>query len=396
MLAVLIQSTVLVFSALLPAVEVAETQSAPYSAELVSISATEVRVQQAGKLRSVLVDNLLRLSFKNATAVESTDSQPIVVILSDGTQISGSEVTSDSAGVTVISSGRTFTFSSRQVSSCLLRRLNPQLQKQWEALIESKNAADIVVLARADDALDKIEGVISKITPNAVSFDFDGQTIDAGRSKIAGVKFFSNDAALPGKLVAIVGDVNGNRWTTSALELPVDGASCQLVLQCGATVKLPIDDLRDIDFSFGNMRYLAEIEPLEQSSAPRLKLGIELPDSAKLFGLRSTQATSSTTLTGPSIEFIGSGTATYRIPAGFSKLVGSVELNPDGHKFAACRTAVLLENTLLWEHVFDAKSKPQEISLPIDSDKRLRLVVESEAEHPVGDIVIWKQLRFAK
>ncbi len=396
MLAALINSAALLIAAVLPAVEVVETQAPPYLAELVSISSGGIRVQQSGAVSDVPIDNLLRLSFKNVAAPEISEIQTIDVILRDGSRIRGSEVTSDAAGVTIVSSGRIITLQGQQMSSCLLRQLNPQLQKQWQALIDAENSADLVVLARAEDALDKIEGVISKITRDAVSFEYDGQVIDAPRTKIAGLKYFSADAGLPGKLVAIVRDVHNNRWTASSIELLENGSHCKLTLQCGVTVELTIAELLDIDFSLGNMRYLADIEPLERNSTPRFELGIELPEAAKLFGLRTLPPTSTASLTGPSIEFIGSGTATYRIPIGFSKLVGTVELNPEGHKFAACRAAVLQDNTVLWEHVFDVTHKPQTISLPIEGDKRLRLVVESKAEHPVGDIVLWKQLRFAK
>jgi hypothetical protein len=62
----------------------------------------------------------------------------------------------------------------------------------------------------------------------------------------------------------------------------------------------------------------------------------------------------------------------------------------------ACRAAVMLENKVLWEHNFEATRQPLEISLAVESDKRLKLVVETKAEHPLGDTVIWNQLRLLK
>ncbi len=56
----------------------------------------------------------------------------------------------------------------------------------------------------------------------------------------------------------------------------------------------------------------------------------------------------------------------------------------------------MLEDKVLWEHTFDATRKDQPISVAVESDKRVRLVVEAKSERPVGDIVVFDQLRFMK
>jgi hypothetical protein len=375
-------------------VEVTETNQSTYRADFAGFDADSINVlnAQTGTPRQISFENILRLRF----ASKSTPAKPelsMAVEMRGGSRIVASDLTSDGKNVTITAASGPLVFPSKAVNNCMFRKLTAELLPQWKSFVESQVASDMLVLERSDDSLDKIEGLIGKVTSEFVSFDVDGQNVEAPREKLAGIKYFSADMAL-GPLAGVVRDVHRNEWIISSIISK--GDSCTLKLNCGESVTLPMADLIEIDLSYGNSRYVAEMEPLERTSQPRFELGIELADAAKLFGARKVEATAGPGLKGPSVEFIGAGAATYRVPAGFTKLVGAVELKPGGQAFMACRAAVMLENKTLWEHNFDATRKPQEISLAVESDKRLRLVVESKADHPLGDIIIWKELRLLK
>jgi hypothetical protein len=376
-----------------PSVEITETNQTTYRAEFNGFIGDSIMVQtvQAGETRKIPFENILRLRF--TTTKPRKSEAAMTVELRGGSRIVASDLTSDGKDVTISSGSGPLVFASKTVSTCLFGQLSAELLPQWKSFVESQVASDMLVIARSEDSLDKIEGLIGKVTSEIVSFDVDGQSVEAPREKLAGIKYFSAKAAL-GPLVGVVRDIHRNEWIISSMTSK--GETCTLKLNCGESVTLPITDLSEIDLSYGNSRYLADMEPLERISQPRFELGIELADAAKLFGARRIEPTSGPGLKGPSVEFIGAGSATYRVPAGFTKLVGSVELKPGGQAFVACRAAVMLENKVLWDHNFDATRKPIEISLVVESDKRLRLVVESKADHPLGDIVIWNQLRLLK
>jgi len=382
------------------AIEVTETQKSPYQAEFVAFTGTAVKIQQAGQAREIPLENLMRLRYIPAPAPQPKSDLPIEVELRGGSRVTGSELVSDGKQVSITTVHGPIAFPSKVITACKFRKLSPSLLPQWKSLVESQVAADMLVVVRSDEALDKIEGLIGKITAEAVTFEIDGQSVEAPRTKLAGVKFFSNDAKL-GPLAGVVRDVHDNQWIVSSINSSTNTATntagrCTLKLTCGESVDLPLAALTEIDLSYGNMRYLADIEPLERTSKPRFELGIELPESSKLFGPRSIASPAKSGIVGPSIEFVGAGAATYRVPNGFTKLVGKVELNPGGQAFIACRAAVMLENKTLWEHTFEATRQPQEISLSVDSDKRLRLIVESQSPQPIGDIITFHQLRFMK
>ncbi len=372
-------------------VEVTGTDQSTLRADFVSFSGNSIEVQSNGK-RKIPFENILRLRFPGAKGTSKQDAS-MAVELRGGSRIAASSMNSDGKNVTIACGNGQLVFSSKSISTCLFEKLSEELLPQWKSFVESQVASDMLVLVRSEDSLDKIEGLIGKVTSEFVSFDVDGQIVEAPREKLAGIKYFSTDKAL-GQLACVVRDSHRNEWVVSSIISA--GDSCTLILNCGESVTLQLADIAEVDLSYGNSRYVADLEPLERSSLPRFQLGIELPDAAKLFGARRVEPKSGPGLRGPSVEFVGAGAATYRIPAGFSKLIGSVELKPGGQAFMACRAAVMIENKILWEHNFDTTRKPQEISLAVESDKRLRLVVETKADHPLGDIVIWNQLRLLK
>lgn len=384
-----------------PTIEVTETQKAPYSAEFLEFTGNAVKIQQAGQAREIPLEQLMRLRNLPAPAAQPKNDSPIEIELRDGSLVGGTELLSNGTQVSITTPLGPLAFPSKAVTACKFRTLSAALEPQWKSLVESQVTADMLILVRSDEALDKIEGLIGKITNEAVTFEIDGQSVEAPRTKLAGIKYFSSDNRL-NALAGVVRDVHGNQWIVSSITstpvaaAPASAGRCKLQLTCGESVELPLSALAEIDLSYGNMRYLADIDPLERTSKPRLELGIELPESNQLFGPRRVVTQGKSGLGGPSIEFVGAGTATFRVPNGFTKLVGRVELNPGGRAFVACRAAVMLENKVLWEHVFEATRQPQEISLPIESDKRLRLIVESQSPQPVGDTVTFHQLRFMK
>ena len=376
-------------------VEVTETNQTIFRADFAGFSGNSMGVLNvlSGGNRRIPFENILRMRFTHTkTAPPKTDAA-MVVELRGGSRIVASDFTSDGTNVTIASGSGPFMFESKAVSTCLFRQLSAELLPQWKSFVESQVSSDMLVLTRSDDSLDKIEGLIGKVTSEFVSFAVDGQSVEAPRDKLAGIKYFSSDKAiLP--LAGVVRDVHRNEWIIASITS--EGDACTLKLNCGESVTLRLSDVTEIDLSYGNSRYVADIEPIERTSLPRFELAIELTDAAKLFGARPIQPTSGLGLKGPSLEFVGAGSATYRVPAGFTKLVGTVELKPGGQAFMACRAAVMLENKVLWEHNFERTRHPQEISLTVESDKRLRLVVESKANYPLGDIIVWNQLRLLK
>ena len=377
--------------------EILETRVPAYSATITEISSTGVEVRASNQKRSIPFDQLLRAKF----ASPETKAAPnqLQVELSDGSQLRCQQLTSDGKTVQLtISDQWKVSLPSNQVANCLAIRLDATLGKQWENMVSSRIAGDVLILQRSAEALDKIEGVIVEITDAQVKFEFDGQTIPVQRTKLAGWQFFSSSKEKPGKLLAVLRDVLGNSWMIQGITAKWSpGSAAQVKLVSGATIEFPIDKISEIDFSFGSMRFLADLEPLERRVPPRLSLAVKLPEAEQLFGPRASAAEPTRGATaGPGVQFMGAGSLTVRVPTDFKRLLGSVALTPDGPQFVACKVQVFLEDKVLWEKTLDHPHDAQAIELEVEPGKRLRLVVESESKQPVGDMVTWRQLRFVK
>ncbi len=399
--------------------EVATTDQAPYSAHVLSISAAGVELESGGKPAVIPLDKLRRLSFAKPVAGQSTSGHSNAaqqVTLRDGSQFryqtfslaggnASFELESDSA----------LKLPAAAVEHVQLQQLTPPQWTQWQAIVQSRATADRLVLIRSADALEKLEGIVSAVDADAVSFDFSGQVIDAPLAKLAGLCLFSASPAnsdgsegARAKLSAIVHDRSGNRWMAAAIALPKNSQRVELQLMSGATVALPLEQMSEIDFSSGSTQYLADMQPLARSSknsaagsgestSGTLPLGLTVAGADNLFGARSRSVRELGRVTmGPSLEFIGSGSITYRIPEGFTRLRGEVELAPSGNRFTPCQVSVLLENEVIWQERLSETGRRWTVDVPVVADGRLRIEVSTDAQTAVGDIVLWHELRLEK
>ena len=190
---------------------------------------------------------------------------------------------------------------------------------------------------------------------------------------------------------------------TAAATQSRGSAEVELVLQGGAKLTLPVEQLAEIDFSAGSTQFLANLEPLRRDSGRSpaagslLPLGLTVAGAEGLFGARAgNQSQAGQPALGPSLEFLGSGSISYRVPPEFTRLRGEVELRPSGNRFTPVQVGVRLENEVVWQERLSETGRRWPIDVPIEPDGRLRIEVSTEAETPVGDVVLWHDLRLVK
>jgi hypothetical protein len=359
-------------------IEVIEAGKSPFNASLAGFSEGTLNIVENGQPRGVSLKSLLCVKTK---ASRKPASGSLYVELRDGSRFRASALTGPSERLVCETNVGSLELDTKKIATCEFRKLNATQLEQWKALIDTQVKSDVLVVVRGE--------------PESITFDFDGQSVDAPIGKLAGIKFFSPNSPNTGKSMAVVRDVRQNSWMIRSIQTTKNDRS-RLILQCGATIELLNSDLQEIDFSSGSSIFLASLEPIERTSKPRGDIGIELPSLADVFGPRVVNAQDANGRATSNIEFVGAGTIGYRIPAEFVKLAGSVVLTPEGQQFHRCRAAVMLESKTLWEHTFDSPHKPQSFELAVASDQRLKLVVESVEEPPIGDTVVWSQLRLTK
>ncbi len=395
--------------------QITPTDRPPFLAEVLAISDTSVEIAEGNKLSQIATGKLRRLEFSRAAASSDTgvaENAAHQTTLIDGSTFQFSQVLlNDGTAEFQLTAGPPLEVPATSLHRLQLQQLNEAQWTQWQAISQSRTAADLLVLIRSAEALEKLEGVISKISAESVSFDFGGQIIEAPLAKLAGIRFFSSPTAgvnsasdargedenMRAKLIAIVVDRGGNRWLASSIGRARGSSNIELQLQCGVPVTIPLERMREIDFSSGSMQFLAELEPLARESTGRFELGVEIAGATSLFGARvSDQRRPGAMSLGPSLEFLGSGAVEYRIPAGFKRLAGAVELRPSGSRFTPCRVTIKLENQVLWQERLSEVGKLWQIDTEIIPDGRLRIEVQADSPTPVGDVVLCHDLCFVK
>lgn len=379
-------------------VEVTETSKPPYRAQFLGLQADRLVVSSGGsdsaEVQEVPLAELRSIKFASVDEI----APPIELFLRDGSIVRAQGLKTNGNAVEVnLGAGLTLDFQTSFVADIRLQKLTGPQLSQWDSLRQSRMEGDMLALIRSPDTLDKIEGLVLGITDQAVEFEFSGQKIPAPVAKLAGIRFFSSAEGKLTKQRAIVRDINGGVWNASELSAAVSTAGDRadalgMVLLGGMAVTLPLTSIAEIDFSVGSMKYLAELEPLERTSISRFDLGIEVTGSDELFGA---QAVSGRRLP-LSIEFLGGGTATYRVPPDFTRMAGSVALRPRGSQFTPCLVQILLEKKVVWEKRLATTTQVEPIDLPITADSRVQLKVQAESKIPVGDVVLFRELRFLK
>jgi hypothetical protein len=363
--------------------------SKPENVTWVSISSDGLTVRSNGQVNTVPLTSLKLLQFNNSPLVASHE---LGVVLADGSRFTPSQVLTQGQAVQLqVSESRSFTIPTKFVRSVQFQKLNDIQQTQWRAIQDSRVAGDTLVVVRSAEALDKVEGIVGEIEADKVKFEFSQQKIDAPRPKLAGIKFF-NPTIRNKRVMAVVSDLFGNTLQVHQLTSEGDRA-IRAELACGAELVLQLSELHTIDFSVGSVQYVAELSPIGGSRTGGFALKVQIPGSEQLFGAQSVRLPQTN---GPSLRMVGSGSVTYRVPDEYQKLVGKVSLAPDGQQFTPSTVQIKLENQTVWEGKLADLSQRLDFDLKVQPDQRVQFVLQTDAKYPVGDVVVWHELRMLK
>lgn len=371
-------------------VQVQRLQSAsPENGIWQGIDAEGLKVGLEGQDRSLPLNSLKNLRFGNKPSISDSG---IVVTLRDGSLLEPIDVLSDGKGIRMVFTAEdSVVLPANCVRTIQFQKLTELQQTQWRAIQESRIAGDTLVVIRSAEALDKVEGAIKEIAAEKVAFEFSQQKIDAPRAKLAGLKLFS-PAVQNRRVTAVIKDVWGNSWQAHQLTSR-SLASLNIELACGAGLELLTTQLMDIDFSIGSTQYVADLTPISSERLGGLTFRVPLAGSEQLFGAHAVRLPQTG---GSSLRMMGSGSVTYRIPEEYQTLTGKVYLAPDGQQFTSCAVQIKLENQTIWEGKLADLAERLEFTVKIHPDQRLQLYVQAESKFPVGDVVVWQELRMLK
>lgn len=245
-----------------PAAEVVTLDDQVTAGGLVALDGKAVTVETAGGPVTSPLSNVLEIRFPQATAAPP-EAADVTLWLRDGGRLACRQIGTKDRSVeadTVVAGAATFPIGA--VRAIRFRPADPAFDDKWESLLEGNPERDVLVV-RNGDILDRLEGTVSGIDPENLTFLVGDTRVPIPRSKpkLYGV-ILGRSSAPKSESVGELQFANGDRLT--ARSLSIDGESLKADTASGASVSVVIDALRSIDFGRGKVQLLSKLPPREK------------------------------------------------------------------------------------------------------------------------------------
>ena len=247
-------------------VEVTTLDGQSFQAELKRITPESAEFLQSGDdpPRAVPLEQVMTLSRMATTDTAPDPANSILVMLTDGAEISGTEFTATATTSTISTKSLGALDINRvAVRAVLLKPVNEEWTGQWEAFLQRKVTKDMLIIEKSDGGgLDFLSGLVSAVNSDQIPFLLDGDEIPVPRDRVTGIVFASSDNKSP---------LNGSirLSLTEGTELRVrsvtgDSETLNVVTSWGQTVSCPLSLTTGIDFSSSRVHFLSDLEPVAE------------------------------------------------------------------------------------------------------------------------------------
>ncbi len=244
-----------------------EIQGAP-----VLLTAAELVLQSGDRQQSISGEDILQI--RRVEENRSPTVSKVVVRLEGGSRVFGVGFRSDGQNVDVTLAHRELTFLASEVRSVRFRTRRSELDKQWREILHADHDGDVLVIRKGTSSLAYLEGVVTHVSNEHVSFEFDGARRDVALAKLEGVLFYAaqriDEVPAP---VARVEMLSGTIWNVS--DVTIENNQVQFVSVVGTKLKFPLSQLRAIDYGAGKVVYLSQVEPASVRVTPKFGSSIQ-------------------------------------------------------------------------------------------------------------------------
>jgi hypothetical protein len=279
------------------------------------------------------------------------------------------------------------------VSSLQFISLTEQAQKSWAALMQNERSSDVLTVLREGD-LESLNGAILKITPEAVEFEMDGQTIQAPRAKVAGLIWFRRNAPTVTKATEFM-DSNGSTLRLKSLKLGSDAEikAFDLTTISGIHLKVPIEKTLRIDYSAANLQWLDKLEVLESVSLSSIVSDTLKEIRDKLLAPKFIATVNDTGLADPdptrtNLVFDGPGRFVFRVPDGYTRLVTTVQRRGSAKVILPLVVSIKSDDKEIWNQKLDGEQLRLDVLAKVEPNKKCEISVICEGPIPFGSYTV--------
>ena len=274
-------------------------------------------------------------------------------------------------------------------------------ESAWEEIVTTESKSDRLVVLRAGDTLDTVEGLVLAMDANEVRFNFDGDEIKAPRNKLLGITFFTSTkkSYTPAKIK--VTTRTQDTFAALALEVIRENESnlLKIVTSSDIMFQIPLETIQQLDFSAGNLQLVTELSPLETATDIESDYPGDLAIADKLFAPHADhygRTATDNNLPKTDLIFQGASSIEYRVPEGMGRFQAIITGSPKAQWKGWTVITVQQEDEVL----FQQSLRPEIDRLPIDvtvvPKRRITLKVKAENPRQAEDTIWWLQPRFVK
>jgi hypothetical protein len=287
---------------------------------------------------------------------------------------------------------------------------------QWnstEANLPSPEATgDCVAVVKKDSSNAEIlTGIIGEVTAEQVEFTWEGETVPVKRSKIAALSFFqkeSRTSAADPLCSLTLG--NGTRLVAGQLQLT--GDDIEATTLTGITLRVPLTDLIDADYSAGKLSFLSDLKPLQAKWTPLIEIPATV-ESLQNFGApRMNRSFTGSPLKllwqnkeggASTLETYDKGLALrsrteleYRLPKNMRRFVATAGIDPDTLSQGEVLLQIEADGEKIFEQTISGKQQPVAIDADISGKQKLRIFVDYAGNLDLGDRLHLVEARLVK
>ncbi|MEM1063679.1 MAG: hypothetical protein AAGJ97_15245, partial [Planctomycetota bacterium] len=215
-----------------------------------------------------------RAEILNAVWQDTTDRKrpagAVLVSLGDGSEFAGDLTSADVAAVTAeVGGGQELSLRRGDVRSLVFGEIDRAVADRWEQLRDRRPPRDVVVTRKAD-ALDELEGVVTKIDAATIGFIPDGLDRELTIKRV-NPSLFALLLAAPGtadvaaEACCEIELTDGSLIRATRLDADPDAVHA---VTAGGRLSLGHGSVATIDFALGRVVDLSELEPFDVSHEP--------------------------------------------------------------------------------------------------------------------------------
>jgi hypothetical protein len=295
----------------------------------------------------------------------------------------------------VLGSGE-LTFPKGSVEAIRFGQAPLALQDQWRTVVAEERSTDQLVIVRPGDSTDVAPGLIGQISSEAVDFSFDGQSIQAPRSKLLGILWYRqrNKRVEPTIQIKLV---DGSRWLATETSFQTENTNnIKWKTKSDVEAICRWEEVEAIDFSSANVVWLASQTPLEVEVFQRSFFKTEMPSRQLLLGPRFVALDGDDQAKSKDLCFKGPGRIVFRVPDGFSRFVARLHRSESAKYLSSIKLEVKDGDAIAWQADFAPNQEELKVNVPVTAGKKLTLSLSSDSELMVGTELYWDQPRLTR